>query len=86
MQEFILIISRCQSREKKSKQKDPIYIFHFKGFYNGQKIKKINLTFDKGCTQEKCLTEGEDYLLWVKRKMIIQNILKVELLKYKKIH
>ena len=86
MQELLLVISRCLSSKNKSLVERSVYVFHFKGFYDGHKISKIHLTIAKECDQEKNLSKGDDYLLWVKRKKIEQNILVVELLKYKKIH
>jgi len=85
MQELILIISRCVSIEKRGGEGQSLYRFHFKGYYRGQKIKMIHLIYFKAEQLSQQFIKGDDYLLWVKRKQIDQEILVVELLKHKKI-
>lgn len=81
MQELILVISRCVSKRMSVKGKY-YYRFHFKGFYAGEKIKVIHLY--SNVNHEK-LSKGDDYLLWVKRRRVHEDILEAELIKHKKI-
>ena len=81
MQEMILILSRCQTKRLSPKTKKSYYRFHFKGFYNGNKIKQIHL-FTNENTE---IIKGEDYLLWVGLKGVFEANLEVFLIKYKKI-
>lgn len=81
MQEMILILSRCQTKRLSPKTKKSYYRFHFKGFYNGMKIKQIHL-FTNENTE---IMKGEDYLLWVGFKGISEANLEVSLIKFKKI-
>jgi hypothetical protein len=85
MQELILVISRCVSKRKSTKEGTPYYIFHFKGYYFGEKIKEIHLYLAGIDFFDEQLSKGDDYFLWAKRKSICQGILEVELIKYKKI-
>ena len=80
MQE-ILILSRCQAERVSPKTKKRFFRFHFKGFYNGVKIKEIHV-YPKGSDH---ITKGDDYLLWVALNSVENSILRVVLLKYKKI-
>jgi hypothetical protein len=82
MQELILIISRCVSKRKSPRSEKSFYCFHFKGFYRGEKVKVIHL-YSEGL--EENLSKGDDYLLWVKRKNIKDEVLEVDLIKHKKI-
>ena len=88
MQELILVISRCLSKKRSKNSKIIYYRFHFRGFYKGKKIKEIllysNISEDKK-TNDESLSKGEDYLLWVKKKQINQEVLEADLIKYKKI-
>ena len=86
MQELILIISRCVSIQKSVRGEQSLYRFHFKGYYGGQKIKMIHLISLNPEQLSQEFIKGGDYLLWVKRKQINQEILVVELLKHKKIN
>ena len=85
IQELILVISRCVSKKKKLKNDDYFYQFHFKGYYLGKKIRIIHLHLLESERHLDFLTKGEDYLLWVKRRAVDQEILTVELIKHKKI-
>lgn len=85
MQELILVISRCLSKRKSVKLGECFYRFHFRGYYYGQKIKTIHLFSIELSAQNEQLSKGDDYLLWVRRKRIYQEVLEVELIKYKKI-
>lgn len=85
MQELILIISRCVSKRKNVNGGESFYRFHFKGYYAGEKIKIIHLYSNKTDLLGEQLSKGDDYLLWVKRKCVYQEILEVELIKHKKI-
>lgn len=81
MQEMILILSRCQAKRSSPKTLKTFFRFHFKGFYNGLRIKEIHVyphQFEK-------LDKGQDYLLWVTLKAVKESVLEVSLLKYKKI-
>ena len=78
MQEMILIYSRCQSRKSIP---NTFFKFHFKGFYNGLKIKEIHVYPHQSADLEK----GEDYLLWVTLKSVKESVLEVSLVKYKRI-
>lgn len=78
MQEMILIYSRCQSRKFIP---NTFFKFHFKGFYNGLKIKEIHVYPHQSADLEK----GEDYLLWVTLKSVKESVLEVSLVKYKRI-
>lgn len=80
MQEHILILSRCLKRVRLKPLGD-YYQFHFKGYFNGEKITLIHVQVG----DEQILEKGEDYLLWVKYRHHLNNILEVQLLKYKKI-
>jgi hypothetical protein len=75
MQETLLILSKsekCLNNE---------YIFHFKGFYKGIKIKSLIIK-----TSEKInLDLGRNYLLWGRKTDLIDGVLKLQLIKYKKI-
>lgn len=77
----ILILSRCQAKRTSAKNKKTFFRFHFKGFYNGVKIKEIHVYPQV----QDVLMKGDDYLLWVKLNAIEESVLKVFLLKYKKI-
>ena len=83
MQELILVISRCVSKRKSVKGERWFYRFHFRGFYAGEKIKSIHLFLNNDENEQ--LSKGDDYLLWVRRKRILGEILEVDLIKYKKI-
>ena len=85
MQELILVISKCVSNRKIALNGNFYYKFHFKGYYAGQKIKIINLypSFNESSVEQ--LSKGDDYLLWVKKRIVNQEILEVDLIKYKKI-
>ncbi|MBC7540398.1 MAG: hypothetical protein H7281_16360 [Bacteriovorax sp.] len=85
MQELILVISRCVSKRRSTKEEKSFYRFHFKGYYAGEKIKMIHLYSSKFDPKNEQLSKGDDYLLWVKRKRVNQEVLEVELIKYKKI-
>lgn len=78
MQEMILIYSRCQSSRSTPNR---FFKFHFKGFYNGLKIKEIHVYPRQSADLEK----GEDYLLWVTLKSVKKSVLEVSLVKYKRI-
>lgn len=81
MQEMILILSRCQTKRLGPKAKKSYYRFHFKGFYNGKKIKQIYVFTN----EEVILNKGDDYLLWVGLKAVNEANLEVFLIKFKKI-
>lgn len=81
MQDMILILSRCQAKRSSPKTLKTFFRFHFKGFYNGSKIKEIHV-YPHQTTE---LDKGEDYLLWVTLRSVKESILEVSLLKYKKI-
>jgi hypothetical protein len=51
----------------------------------GKKIKIIHLYLPEGDKHIDLLTKGDDYLLWVKRRLVDQEVLNVELIKHKKI-
>ena len=85
MQEFILVMSRCLAMAKSPKSGRSYYRFHFKGSYAGMRISQIHLFPDQFGEQAKILTKGEDYLLWVKHKKVVEGILEVELIACKKI-
>lgn len=85
MSELILVISRCVSKRKSVKGDKCFYRFHFKGYYSGQKIKVIHLFQPQSFNDLEQLSKGDDYLLWVLQKRVHQEILEVELIKYKKI-
>lgn len=85
MQELILIISKCVSKRKSAKTGKCYYRFHFKGYYAGQKIKAVYLYPSIFEQLEDQLSKGDDYLLWVKRRKAHEEILEVDLIKYKKI-
>lgn len=84
MQELILVISRCVSKRRSPKRNLSYYRFHFKGYYLGHKIKIIHL-FPENNELNEQLSKGDDYLLWVKRRRVLDEILEVDLIKYKKI-
>ena len=78
---MILILSRCQAKRTILKTRKTFFRFHFKGFYNGSKIKEIHV-YPHLPTD---LIKGEDYLLWVSLNSVKESILEVSLLKFKKI-
>ena len=80
MQE-ILVLSRCLAQRSSPKSKKTFFRFHFKGFYNGRKIKEIHV-YPQGVI---AMDKGDDYLLWVTLKSVKESVLEVILLKYKKI-
>lgn len=82
MQDLILVISRCVSKRKSVKGEQCFYRFHFKGYYAGERIKIIHLFPSQ---EKESLSKGEDYLLWVKKLRVHQEILEVELITFKKI-
>lgn len=84
MQELILVISRCVSKRKSVKGERNFYRFHFKGFYAGERIKEIHLYPDQE-NPEQSLSKGDDYLLWVRKRKVHQEILEVDLISFKKI-
>lgn len=72
---IILIFSRCEKKLKEN------YQFHFRGFYCGKKIKSLVV-----CNSlEKALEVQHDYLLWAQKVDLIDGVLKVKIIKYKKI-
>jgi hypothetical protein len=81
MQNMILILSRCLAQRTSPRTKKTFFRFHFKGFYNGRKIKEIHVYAHESVDMHK----GDDYLLWVTLKTVKESILEVVLLKYKKI-
>lgn len=81
MQDMILILSRCQAKRMSPKTQKIFFRFHFKGFYNGSKIREIHV-YPHQTIQ---LDKGEDYLLWVTLKSVKESVLEVSLLKFKKI-
>lgn len=82
MQELILVISRCVSKRKSVKGESSFYRFHFRGYYAGERIKGIHLFPDES---GECLSKGGDYLLWVRKRRVHQEILEVDLISFKKI-
>lgn len=82
MQELILVISRCVSKRKSVKGERNFYRFHFKGYYAGERIREIRLFLE---SPEESLSKGDDYLLWVRKRRIHQEILEVDLISFKKI-
>ncbi len=68
-----LIFSRCL-------KKDNFYWFHFRGFYQGHKIKLIKTRTNLE------IEVFNDYLLWVHEISIRDEILEVKVIKIKKIH
>ena len=81
MQEILLILSRCQNRRMSPRTQKVFFRFHFKGFYSGVKVREIHV-YPGGAGN---LEKGRDYLLWVRRIMVKETVLEVELLKYKEI-
>lgn len=84
MQEMILVISRCLSKRKSVKSEKCYYRFHFRGYYAGERIKSIHLFPDLDKVDES-LSKGDDYLLWVRKRRVHQEILEADLIAYKKI-
>lgn len=82
MQDLILVISRCVSKRKSVKGERCFYRFHFKGYYAGERIKVIHLFPE---VDHEILSKGDDYLLWVRKRRVHQEILEVEMISYKKI-
>jgi hypothetical protein len=81
MPDMILILSRCQAKKSGPKTLKVFFRFHFKGFYNGSKIKEIHVYPH----QNEDLAKGQEYLLWVSLRSVRESVLEVSLLKYKKI-
>ncbi len=75
MQDKILILSRCL------KVKSDEYEFHFKGYFQGNKIDSVRLIE----AREGLFHKGHDYLLWVTHIKNIDQVLFVKLIKHKKI-
>jgi hypothetical protein len=82
MQELILIISRCVSKRKSVKGGPCFFRFHFKGYYAGERIKVIHVY---PAEKHECLSKGDDYLLWVRKRRFYEEILEVDLISVKKI-
>lgn len=82
MQDLILIISRCVSKRKSVKGECCFYRFHFRGHYLGERIKEIRIYPQSG---NENLTKGDDYLLWVRKRRVNNEILEVDLISHKKI-
>jgi hypothetical protein len=75
MQDLVLIFSKCEKKRRE------VYEFHFKGFYNGKKIRVLNVKATAGTFIEvNC-----SYLIWAKKVDVIDSVLWVKLIKYKKI-
>lgn len=81
MTEFILLLSKCDAKLKKMKEGEYYYRFHYKGFYNGQKISEVLLK--SGNHLE--FIPDEDYLLIVRFCSVVKGILRVNHIKSKKI-
>lgn len=81
MTDLILILSRCLNETKKVRENHLYYRFHFKGYYQGEKVNEILLKPQGNIT----FTKDEDYFLWVKKISFYSGILKVQLIKSKKI-
>ncbi len=81
MQELILVISRCVSKKKIAQGKQ-YFRFHFRGYYSGERIKEIHL-YPR--SDAEYLSKGDDYLLWVQKRRVLQEILEVDLISFKKI-
>jgi hypothetical protein len=75
MCDLILIFSRCGKKVKSD------YQFHFKGFYQGEKIVNLLAIASRG---EK-FDIDQDYLLWGRKVDINNGVLMVEVIKSKKI-
>jgi hypothetical protein len=85
VQNFILIISRCLAVRKSPKTKSYYYCFHFKGYYQGLRIRQVHLLPPPDGPTSQQLTKGEDYLLWVEKKKVCDGVLVAELIAAKKI-
>lgn len=70
--EKLYIISTCL------KQKNDCSEFHFKGFYKGEKIKKVIVSKGK-------FKLNENYLVKIKRPIVKQQVLYAECVKLKKL-
>ncbi|PIK14499.1 hypothetical protein [Halobacteriovorax sp. JY17] len=69
----IIVISIC---EKAINKKRPTgYEFHFKGYFRGERINKINVK------TQWSLSLGEEYLLLLSVDKVISNCLNTELIK-----
>lgn len=79
MQELILVISRCISHKKRVGINPTPFVFHFKGYYEGERINMIYIFTSQS------LSKGDDYFLWVRKVRVENKILEAELIKYKKI-
>lgn len=81
MRDSILILSRCLSKCTSKNSHSNYTKFHFIGYYNGHKIREINLrhNFDNK------FESNEDYLLWVKFIKIEEGKLICSPLKVKKL-
>ena len=81
MTEFIILLSKCDAKLKRKKEGIKYYRFHFKGFYNGEKVEQVQLL----CSDEVNFIPDEDYLLKVKYENIINRVLFVNHVKSKKV-
>ena len=68
-----IVLSEC------IKIKRETAIFHFKGFFNGFKVTRIEIKIDKSSI---IFRESEIYLLFVKIKSLKESNLNCEVLKY----
>ena len=76
MCELVLIFSRCEKKVNKD------YQFHFKGYYQGHRIK--NLLAQTLIYQH--IELHQNYLLWSKKLELNNGVLRVKIIKYKKIN
>ena len=72
----IIILARCF--QKKNINNLYYYLFNFKGYYKGNRIKKIEV-----CSKVENIIIGEEYIVKVKLKKIKGSLLKASLEKYK---
>ncbi len=81
MSNTMIILSKCQRLIKMVKKNQKFYQFHFRGFYQGEKVKEIRIRSGEDSDFE----VGSEYLLWAKKLKLENGILHIEKIKMKKV-
>lgn len=81
MSNTLIILSKCQRLIKVVKKNQKFFQFHFRGIYQGEKVKEIRIRDEENSEFE----VGSEYLLWAKKLKMEKGILHVEKIKVKKV-
>lgn len=77
MSNLLLILSKAEQKTKEG------YYFHFKGFYQGAKIKKLLVLNQNNLYS---IIVKQEYLIWGNKVELTDGVLKVKIIKFKKIY